>query len=149
MIIRQLQERSGLLGSLLGFLGGIAWAAVTFLVLPILVIEDVGPVAAVKRSASLLRNAWGEGLAGNIGLGLIGFVAALPFLALGVAGAMVATPAATIPLLVVAGLGLVGVVVVMSALSVVYQTALYRYATSQPVSAFDDQLMNNAFKAKR
>lgn len=149
MIIRQLQERSGLLGSILGFLGGIAWAAVTFLVLPILVIEDVGPVDAVKRSASLLRNAWGEGLAGHIGLGLIGFVAALPFLALGVAGAMVATPAATIPLIVFAGLGLVGVVVVMSALSVVYQTALYRYATSQPVSAFDNQLMNNAFRKKK
>lgn len=149
MLIRQLQERAGILGSVLGFLGGLAWAAVTFLVLPILVIEDIGPVDAVKRSASLLRNAWGEGLAGHIGLGFVGFIAALPFLALGLAGAAVATPAATIPLLVVAGLGLVGVVVLISALSVVYQTALYRFATTQAVSAFDDQLMTKAFRTKK
>lgn len=146
--IRALQERAGAFGAILGFLGGLAWSAVTFLVLPILVIEDVGPIDAVKRSARLLRQAWGEGLVGNMGMGLIGFVAALPLVLLAAVGVAVGTPAVTIPALALAVLGLIGLAIVMSALSVVYQTALYRFATNQPVSAFSPHLMQSAFRQK-
>lgn len=147
-IIRQIQERAGVFGSVLGFLAGMAWAAVTFLVLPILVIENIGVMDAIKRSASLLKAAWGEGLAGHLGLGLIGFLAALPFVVIGGIGVFAAEAAITVPMLVVAALGLVAVTVVMSALSVVYQTALYRFATAQPVSSFGGDLMQNAFRTK-
>lgn len=147
-IIRQIQERGGLLGSILGFLGGMAWAAVTFLVLPILVIEDIGVVDAIKRSAGLLRSAWGEGLAGHLGLGLIGFLAALPFIIIGGLGVAAGTMVVTAPALVIAAIGLLAVVIVMSALSVVYQTALYRFATAQPVPAFQGDLMQQAFRTK-
>lgn len=147
-VIRAIQERAGILGSVLGFLGGMAWAAVTFLVLPILVIEDVGPIDAVKRSAALLRTAWGEGLAGHVGLGLIGFLAMLPFIALAAVGIAAAQVAVTAPAIVIAVFGGVAVVIVMSALSVVYQTALYRFATNQAVPAYDQQLMTSAFRHK-
>ncbi len=148
-IIRAIQERAGLLGGLLGFLGGIAWAAVTFLVLPILVIENVGPIEAVKRSAGLLRGAWGEGLAGNIGLGIIGFVAVLPFALIGVAGALARTAAVTIPAVTIAILGALAVMIVTSALSVIYQTALYRFANNQTVPSFDPGQMRGAFRQRR
>ena len=48
-----------------------AWGVVTFLVIPVLVIEDVNPVDAVKRSGQLLRQTWGEQLVGNFGIGAI------------------------------------------------------------------------------
>lgn len=149
MIIRQVQERAGILGSILGFLGGLAWAAVTFLVLPILVIEDVGVTQAVKRSAGLLRSAWGEGLAGHIGMGIIGFLASIPFIGVALVGVLSGTAVIAVPALVVAVLGLLAVAVVMSALSVVYQTALYRYAVGQPVVAYRPELMANAFHHRR
>lgn len=148
-VIRQIQERAGFLGAILGFLGGLAWAAVTFLVLPILVIENVGVLDAIKRSAGLLRTAWGEGLAGHLGMGLIGFLAALPFIAIGTIGVLTGTAALAIPALIVAALGLVTVAVVVSALSIVYQTALYRYAIGQPVSTYRTELMQAAFRPKR
>ena len=148
-IIRAIQNRGGIAGSILGFLGGIAWAAATFLVLPILVIENVGPIDAVKRSAGLLRTAWGEGLAGHAGLGLIGFVATRPFVAVGALGVYAQTAAVTIPAIVVAGVGVLLVVIVVSALSVVFQTALYRFATAQIVPAYDRSVMQSAFHQKR
>ncbi len=148
LVIRQIQERAGILGSILGFLGGLAWAAVTFLVLPILVIENVGVGQAVKRSGGLLRSAWGESLAGHLGMGLIGFVASLPFIVVGAIGVLSGSTVVVVPALVIAVLGLLTVAVVMSALSVVYQTALYRYAVGQPVSAYRPELMASAFRHK-
>ena len=148
-IIRQIQERGGLLGGLLGFLGGVAWSAVTFLVLPILVIENISVTEAVKRSGGLLRNAWGEGLAGHIGLGIIGFIAVIPFLLIGALGFVAGSTIVLIPTVTIAVLGLVAVAIVMSALSVVYQTALYRYATAQPTVAYSQDLMQSAFVQKR
>lgn len=148
MIIRQIQERAGFLGSILGFLAGMAWAAVTFLVLPILVIENIGVMDAIKRSAGLLRKAWGEGLAGHVGLGLIGFLAVIPFVIVAILGVVAGTAVITAPLIVIAIVGVIGVSIVMSALSVVYQTALYRFATGNTVPAFDNTLMQDAFYAK-
>lgn len=148
MIIRQIQERAGFLGAILGFLAGMAWAAVTFLVLPILVIEDVGVVDGVKRSAGLLRKAWGEGLAGHVGLGLIGFLIALPFVIIAGLGIAAGTAVVTVPAIVIAIIGVIGVSIVMSALSAVYQTALYRFATGNAVPAFGGSLMQDAFYAK-
>lgn len=52
MILRSLEERAGFLGRIVIGLVGMAWAAVTFLVLPILVFEGVGsatPSSARRR----------------------------------------------------------------------------------------------------
>ena len=37
----------------------------------VLVVEGVGPVEAIKRSASLLRKTWGEQIVGNFSIGLV------------------------------------------------------------------------------
>ena len=60
----------------------------TFLVVPVLVTRDVGPVDAVKESAELLRRTWGENLIGNLGLGFV-FGAGYFGLAIVSAGALV------------------------------------------------------------
>ena len=60
VIIRVLQERGGIVGNIVSWLGGIAWNLATFLVIPVLVTQNIGPIDAVKRSASLLRETWGE-----------------------------------------------------------------------------------------
>ncbi|HEY5109211.1 MAG TPA: DUF6159 family protein, partial [Acidimicrobiales bacterium] len=41
--IRALEERLGLVGRLIGIAGGLAWAVATFMVVPVLAFEDVGP----------------------------------------------------------------------------------------------------------
>ena len=66
MILRWLSER-GLLGRIVASLFGLAWNIVTYLVVPILVVEGIGPIEAVKRSGALLKKTWGEQIVGNFG----------------------------------------------------------------------------------
>src|SRR6201991_4880636 len=72
MILRALQERFGFIGRIVVGMIGFGWTVATFLVVPVLAAQDVGPVDAIKRSASLLRNTCGENLIGNAGIGLAG-----------------------------------------------------------------------------
>ncbi len=62
LAIRAVEQRLGVLGSILGFLSGVAWAIASFFVMPVLVVEDLGPIEAVKRSAQLIRETWGTSL---------------------------------------------------------------------------------------
>ena len=59
----------------IGQLGRVAdrrgWAIATYFVVPVLVVEKVGPWEALKRSTTLIRRTWGEALVGNMGIGLI------------------------------------------------------------------------------
>ena len=87
LLLNLLRERGGIGGAILAALGGFAWNVITFLVVPVLVVEGVGPVGAIKRSATLLKKTWGEQIIGNAGIGLIfGLGAVLVAIAGGAAG---------------------------------------------------------------
>jgi hypothetical protein len=73
-----LMDRLGFLGSLLGGLLEVARAVVTYFVVPVLVVEGVGPIEAVKRSSAILMRTWGESVGGEGGLGLISVLLVLP-----------------------------------------------------------------------
>jgi len=148
IIIAQLQERFGLIGRLLGFLAGTAWTVVTFLVLPVIIIEDQEPIESAKRSAQLLRRSWGEGLAGHISLGVINFLVAGFAIGIILLGLLI-NPALIVLTGPVALLAIVISFIVMSALSTVFQTALYRHAAELPTGGFDANLMLNAFTHKK
>ena len=45
---------------------GMAWTLATFLVVPVLVNREIGPVDALKESVALLKKTWGENAIGNI-----------------------------------------------------------------------------------
>ena len=154
LILRAIEERVGWLGSLVVKLIGVAWAVATFLVVPVLVTRDVGPVGAVKESAELLRSTWGENLIGNFGLGLVFMLVYFAWIALGIGAVVIASNTGYVAL--IAGVVLVGVVglLAISALQAtmqgVYAAALYRHATrpEAPVPGFPPELMANAFRVK-
>ena len=121
------RDRAGFLGALLGGILDLAWRAMSFLVMPVIIAEGVGPLRALGRSKAMLRRTWGENLVAQAGLSIVGFVLMLPGLliaiffgsgALGVLG------------VILGGLLMILGAVVASALSAVYQTALYEYATT-------------------
>ena len=65
--------QDGLVGvalRLLGALVSLAWAAITFFVVPVIVFESLGAVPAIKRSAAILRAKWGPAVAGVVRIGL-------------------------------------------------------------------------------
>ena len=83
LLVNALRDRGGAAGNILGAVGAAAWGFVTFLVVPVLALEGIGPVAAVKRSANLVKERWGQQVTGNVVIG--GFAALVT-----IAGAIVA-----------------------------------------------------------
>jgi hypothetical protein len=123
MVLRMIEERSNLVGRIVVGLLGMAWSLTSFLVVPILVIENEGPVSALQQSAGMLKKTWGEQIIGNFSFGLIFVLLALPgvlLVALGVA-------AHNVPLIVVAVLYFLGIALAQSALQGIFQAALYLY----------------------
>jgi len=153
MILRAIQERAGFIGKWVAGLLGVAWTVATFLVVPVLVTRDVGPLDALKESATLLRKTWGENLIGNGGLGLVfglvyvllalvGFGVVMAVASLGSA----ALTGALVALLVVSYIVLT---LVHAALSGIYSAALYRYASEgQGSASFSPDVLSNAFRIK-
>ncbi|MGB5265983.1 MAG: DUF6159 family protein, partial [Polyangiales bacterium] len=123
LVLRMIEERSNLVGKIVAGLLGMAWSLTSFLVVPILVIENEGPLSALKRSASMLKKTWGEQLIGNFSFGLIFLLFALPgilFLFLGIAANSVALIVGAVVYFTVISLA-------QSALQGIFQAALYLY----------------------
>lgn len=150
IIIEAIEERFGFLGRIIGALIGAAWNVVTFLTVPIIVFEDLGPLNALKRSAHLLKQTWGENLMAQIGLGIIGLIAFLPGIAVIGLGVMADDILVTLPLIAIAAVYLAVAASVVSALSGIYRTALYRYAVDGQVPpAFASTDMEHAFGKRK
>lgn len=146
VILNAIRDKAGFIGDIVVGMIGAAWGVVTWLVLPIIIVEGIGPIAAVKRSAILLKSTWGENLFAQMGLGLVGFLIMLPGIL--VFGAVsFAIPLAGIPLLII-WVAVVGSI--MSALSAIYRTALYRFAVGLPTGeAFSNAELVGAFAVKK
>jgi hypothetical protein len=129
LILQALRERAGFLARFVINLVGAAWDVATFLVVPAVIIDDNGPIDGLKRSASLLRQTWGENIAARVGFGLLGLVLVIPGLAIGGLAAAAGGPVLIAGILV-SVIWIALVVVVMTALNAIFQTALYMYATT-------------------
>lgn len=153
LVLRSIAERFEWVGRFVVGLIGAGWTLATFLVVPVLVARDIGPLDAVKESADILKRTWGENIAGQAGLGSA--FALLQFLLLVLGAALVFTFAANgstiltvLALLLVLG-ALLLAFLVHGALSGIYAAALYRFATqSGDTQGFDQQVLRNAFLSK-
>ncbi len=152
IILRNI-SRKGFVGRLAASVFGLAWNIATFLAIPVLVVEGVGPIDAVKRSTQLLKKTWGEQIAGNLGIGaaftLVFFAGPLLF-----AGALaLAIPTHSAPIIAAVVAVFILVLILMSlvgsALSAIYAAAVYRYATEGNAGGmFDPELVRGAFRAR-
>jgi hypothetical protein len=134
--IRLLEQRLGLVGRILGFAGGLAWIVATYMVIPVLAFENLGPIDAVKRSSSILKARFGTVTRSGLRFGAIfaGLsIAALLVLGLGFALIVGRAYIVGVPV-AIAGFGaLVGVGMYAQAAGMYMRTLLYRFATEQPI----------------
>ncbi len=148
LILQALRERAGMIGRFVVDLIGAAWEIATFLVIPAIIIDEAGAVDALKESAELLKRTWGENIAARVGFGLLGFLAMIPAIViLLIAGALGDV------VLVVGDIAAVvwvaTVIVVLTALNAIFQTALYLYATTGSLpTGFEDSNLRNSFERK-
>ena len=149
MVLQAIEERFGIVGRIVAGLVGLAWNLVTFLVVPILVLEDLGVGDALKRSKDMFKRTWGENVIGQGGLGIVGFLAMVPGMFLIAVGAAIGT-AGLIVLGAAGVVWLIGSAVVVSALSGIYRTALYHFAANGQVPGeFGDVNFHEAFQPRR
>jgi hypothetical protein len=150
MVLRMLEERLGWIGRIITKLIGVAWTLASFFVVPVLAFEDLTPFEAIKRSAKLFRDTWGEKVVGGFSMGLIFLFLALPGFGLwllagvifGVWG-FVLGGALMILYFVLLG-------VVSSAVQGVFNVALYRYACFKQVPpGFSQEMFTSAWTPKR
>jgi len=137
-VVRALEQRLGIFGRLLGFAGAFAWAVATFLVLPVLAFEQVGPLEALRRSSSILKERFGTVARSGLRFGAMFIVWLLAALAVLLVGAAL-VPASPIVGVPVAAVGLFCVLAVSmyaSAVGTYMRTILYRFATGQSVPDF-------------
>jgi hypothetical protein len=151
VLLSVLRDKAGAFGNSLGSLGAAAWGFITFFVVPVLALEGIGPVEAIKRSATLVRSRWGEQVTGNVVIGgaasLVTFVGVL----IGVLGGVmlvsgsIGTEVAGGVLL---GLGIliaIGGAVVAGATKGVFGVALYHFsADHQSLGPFTESELVNA-----
>lgn len=144
LILQAISSRSGIIGKLIIGLVGLAWSVATYFVVPIIAFEQLGPIQAIKRSASVLKGTWGEALISNLGIGLIFFALALIGLIPLVIGIVIGGSVAIILGVVVAVVYWLCIAVLASAASGVLLTALYRYGTTGKLSEYySEQVLKN------
>jgi hypothetical protein len=137
---------------ILGSLLGTAWTVASFLVVPVLVANDIGPIDAVKKSIALLKRTWGENAVGQLGIGFVfGFIM---FVVIAI-GAVVSflgyttSPYLGISLIVLTVVAALLVGIIQSALSGIYAAALYRYANDGVApQGFEGMNLQTAFQPK-
>lgn len=135
-------RRGGILYDIVIGLVGAAWAYMTFFVIPVLVVEGVGPIEAIKRSAGYFRRTWGEQLVSNFGFGILHFGVVI------LAVAVVAILSGVSPIAaIIVGIPILGIgFAVIAALEGIFKIALYEYATGNTeIRYFDRETLAGAY----
>jgi hypothetical protein len=144
-ILKAIQENSGIIGKIITGIIGVVWNIAVFFVVPVIAYEGLGPVAAFKRSTQLMRQKWGESLAGTFSLGLISFlgilVVSIPLFLLGAAFHLLAG-------VVLAVVGAMVIVTIISATETIFLSAVYHNINGDPVKHVNQQMVDNLFVQK-
>lgn len=144
-ILKAIQENAGILGKIITGIIGIVWNIAVFFVVPIIAYEGLGPIAAFKRSSQLMKQKWGESLAGTFSLGLISFIGILivciPLFFIGAAFHVLAG-------IILAVLGAFVVMAIISATETIFISAVYHNIQGDPVKHVNQQMVDDLFVTK-
>jgi len=144
-ILRIIQEESGIIGKIITGIIGIVWNIATFFVVPVIAYEDLGPIAAFKRSSQLMKQKWGESLGATFSFGLIQFLAMIVLIIpLFFIGNMI-HPIGGIALAV---MGVFIIATIFSAAQTIFVSAVYHNITDEPVKHFNQQMIDGLFQKK-
>ncbi|MCF7810216.1 DUF6159 family protein [bacterium] len=151
MILRMIEERSNIVGSIVASLIGLAWTVVSFLVIPVLIIENKGPIESLKESTRLLKKTWGEQLIGNFSFGLVFFLLAIPAFLLILLTVFAGGGMSVLFFSIgIAVLYLILLALVQSTLQAIFQTALYLHVSKGKTAVgFESWMLEDSIGKKQ
>jgi hypothetical protein len=71
LILNSIENQSDKIGRIVIAFIGLSWTVLSFLVLPILIVEGKGPITALKESVAMVKKVWAEQLVGHFSFGLL------------------------------------------------------------------------------
>ncbi len=145
-ILKIIQENTGIVGKIITGLLGIVWGVTTFFVVPVIAYENLGPIAAFKRSTQLMKEKWGESLGSTFSLGLIKLVVFL------LAAVPLVLIAMYVNILLCAGLAIMTAFVifaVFSAAETIFISSVYHNITGNIDDHFNQQVIDGLFVVKK
>jgi hypothetical protein len=155
VLLAVLRDRGGVAGRIAASLGAAVWGLVTFLVIPVLALEGIGPIAAIKRSGTLVRQRWGQQVTGNFIIGGISGIATVLGVVVAALGVFLVTGggaggAVFGGLLVLIGLAIaIAAAVFGGATRGVFGVALYHFVTEdRAVGPFSSQDLASAARPR-
>jgi hypothetical protein len=146
-ILGTLESRSRGGRSLVAGLLGVAWSVLTFLAIPLIVVEKRSPDEILARSAELVKGTWGEQVMGNVGFGSLFAILSLPVLPVFFFLRLKGAGSVPLPAIIgsIAYLLLLGIL--QSALKTIFSAVLYRFATSGSAPAgFAEETLRGALR---
>ncbi|HEY4874652.1 MAG TPA: DUF6159 family protein [Puia sp.] len=145
-LLRIIQQNVGSIGKIITGLIGIAWNIAAFFVVPVIAYENLGPVDALKRSAKMMKEKWGESLGATFSFGLIHFLAVL---VVGGGLFVIGSFVNVILGMVLAVLGILILAAIFSAAQTIFVSAVYHNITGDPVQNFNEAFADNLFVSKK
>lgn len=145
LILRVIQENTGIIGKIITGIIGIVWSIATFFVVPVIAYENLGPIGAFKRSSQMMKEKWGESLVAGFSFGLIQFLA---FLVIGVPLFLLG---GALNIFVGIALAIAGIFIIMAILSAaqtIFISAVYHKINGDVNKYFDQQLVDGLFVQK-
>lgn len=148
-ILNALERSHRVVAEIAALLLNVAWGVATFFVIPVMIAQGVGPIAAIKDSGKLIQKGWRRTFRL---MGPIYFVFALIMVASFVLAQLF--PFEHKPLFIVGGIVLVGLVLFSATFGRVYaaiaQSAIYlQLTTGETPKGFSQEMLTNAFGPRK
>jgi len=152
MLSNKSKRKGSGISSLIASLLGAAWNVVTFLVVPVIAAEGLGPIKAIQRSWNLLKRSWGEQIAGTLSIGLVfGLIGLGGGLLLVGAGVGLSILLESIIPGILFGILLIVFIMVLSlfssTLTGIFTASVYAYAAEGQVGMIDESLIQGAIQS--
>jgi len=146
LILKSIQENAGNLGRIITGIIGMVWGIATFFVVPVIAYEDVDPIQAVKRSAQIMKDKWGESIGANFSFGLFSLIGIF-FVALPI-GFLLGATINPVAGMIVGILIFILVQIVVSAANMVFLAAAYQHVNNDPIGHFEEDVLDDVFFQK-
>lgn len=152
LILRAIEARfQGVGGAIVSALGGLAWALVTFLAVPVIAFEGTGPWQTLRRSSGLFRERWGQQVVGlGVTTGVVALFGVLPGIAMLIIGIAIAPAVGGFVLIGIGALAIIIASIISATLSQVLAVALYRFAADGiAVGPFTEAQLQSVVRSRR
>jgi len=114
-------------GFIAGLLG-ISWSVISYLAIPLIVVEKTNPLFALDFSMEMMRRTWGEQVIGNFSFGLIFSLFSLPVLPIVLLLGRGWGASSFLPSLIIVSVYLIMLGIFQSALQTIFNAVMYVFA---------------------